>query len=97
MSVKVSAGTYVLIAKGSVQAAASTGGTVACELTGAGSHIDGSVLTLFPKNVGVVTLAGVATFDDAGTASLTCATPDSQAPMSLYDASVIAIHVGKIA
>lgn len=95
LKVKVSVGTYVIIAKGSVQAAASTGGTVTCDLTGAGSHIDGSVLTLFPKNAGVVTLAGVSTFDSAGTASFTCDTPDSQAPMSLYDASVVAIHVGK--
>jgi hypothetical protein len=95
LTVKVAAGTYVIIAKGSVQAAQSTGGTVICNLTaGAGSHIDASLITLFPKNVGVITLAGVSTFSDAGTARFTCGTSDSTSPMFLYDASVIAIHVG---
>jgi hypothetical protein len=96
VSVDVDRGTYVIIAKGSVQAANTTGGSVSCNLaTGTGSHIDGSVLTLFPKNVGVVTLAGVNTFGEAGTVSMTCATPDSVSQMLLYDVSVIAIHVGK--
>jgi hypothetical protein len=96
VSVEVDRGTYVIIAKGSVQAANTTGGSVTCSLsTGGGSHIDSSVLTLFPKNVGVVTLAGVNTFSEAGSASMSCETADSVSPMLLYSVSVVAIHVGK--
>ena len=54
------------------------------------------MLTLFPKNIGEVTLETAHTFSDAGTATFSCATPDSVSPMELDLAKVIAIHVGKI-
>ena len=94
------AGSYVIIAKASVGAAQNTGGTVNCTLIagtlGAGADGDGSVITLFPKNVGAVTLEVAHTYSDAGTATFACGTPDSVSPMELGLSKVIAIHVGKI-
>ncbi len=94
------AGSYVIIAKASVGAAQNTGGTVNCTLIagtlGAGADGDGSVITLFPKNVGAVTLEVAHTYSDAGTATFACGTPDSVSPMQLGLSKVIAIHVGKI-
>ena len=97
VTLNVPAGSYVIIAKGSVGAAQTTGGTVSCTLITDGvSDSDVSVITLFPKNVGAVTLEVAHTFSDAGTATFKCGTLDSVSPMELGFAKVIAIHVGKI-
>ena len=97
LSVKLPAGTYVIIAKGFVTAAQNTGGTVFCDLGRPDFDLDTSVITLFPKNTGTVAAEAVETFDNAVTVSFTCRTDDSQSPMSLNDARLIAIHVGKLA
>ena len=93
------AGSYVITAKASVGAAQDTGGTVNCALiAGTGGVADGDalVITLFPKNVGAVTLEVAHTFTDPGAATFSCGTTDSVSPMELGLAKVIAIHVGKI-
>jgi hypothetical protein len=97
LSVKLPAGTYVIIAKGWVAAAQNTGGTVFCQLGRPSADLDTSVITLFPKNVGTVAAEGVETFDNDVTVSFTCGTDDSQSAMTLNDARLIAIHVGKLA
>jgi Collagen triple helix repeat (20 copies) len=93
------AGSYVITAKAIVAAAQDTGGTVVCSLlagTGGAADSDATVITLFPKNIGEVTLEVAHTFSDAGTATFSCSTPDSVSPMQVGQAKVIAIHVGKI-
>jgi hypothetical protein len=90
------AGSYVITAKAIVAAAQDTGGTVVCSLLAGTADSDATVITLFPKNIGEVTLEVAHTFSDAGTATFSCSTPDSVSPMQVGQAKVIAIHVGKI-
>ncbi len=70
--------------------------TLLASTAGAGTDSDSTVITLFPKNVGAVTLEVAHTYSDAGTATFACGTPDSVSPMELGLSKVIAIHVGKI-
>jgi hypothetical protein len=95
VSLSVPAGSYVITATGDVEAAQTTGGTVICQLHAA-TGVDAIVITLFPKNWSEITLDLAETFDQPGIVTLVCATLDSQAPMSLFDAKIIATRVGKI-
>ncbi len=95
VTLSVPAGSYVLTATADVEAAQTTGGTVLCALNAEGDS-DDALITLFPKNWGEVTLAVGHTFGQAGTVTFACDTLDSQAPMNLFGARIVAIRVGKV-
>lgn len=89
------AGAYVITAKGNVQAALDTGGTVTCFLT-AENDRDTATITLFPKNRGEVTLEMAHTYGKAGSTTFSCYTADSKSRMSVDHIQVVALHVSKV-
>ncbi|HST25419.1 MAG TPA: hypothetical protein VLJ76_05480 [Gaiellaceae bacterium] len=95
VSLSLPAGAYVITATGGIEAAQTTGGTVICQMRGDVTS-DSSIITLFPKNWGEVTLQITHTFAQAASINFICGTLDSQAPMNLFEAQIVAIRVGKV-